>query len=31
MQVPLAQSNVQPYSTPYQTNYDASNDEVNKG
>lgn len=29
MQVPLAQSNVQPYSTPYQTNYDASNDQVN--
>ena len=30
MQVPVVQSNVQPYSTPYQTNYNASNDQVNK-
>lgn len=29
MQVPVAQSNIQPYSTPYQTNFDASNDQVN--
>ncbi len=29
MQVPIAQSNMQPYSTPYQTNYNASNDQVN--
>lgn len=29
MQVPVAQSNMQPYSTPYQTNYNASNDQVN--